>query len=166
VAQGEQRDGGTLTMTLSLIVFALASAWYVVPWLKARSPAEALIALIWLHVLRYVALQIHSAQKFGFAVSDAGKNEIAYGDVVGALIALAAIAALRYRARVAHLLVWLLVIESILDLINASVLGLRENLFASANGVTWLILTFYVPMLWVSVALMVWQLVGRRAEAP
>src|SRR5262245_55396175 len=152
-------------MTLSFVVFALVSAWYLVPWLRTRSTGEALIALIWLHVFRYVALQIHSAQRFGFAVSDGGKNEIAYGDVVGALIALAAIAALRYRARMAHLLVWVLVIESILDLINATVLGLRENLFASANGVTWLILTFYVPMLWVSVALMVWQLVGKPREA-
>jgi hypothetical protein len=153
-----------VAMTLSLIVFALASAWYVVPWLKTRSAAEALTALISLHVFRYVALQIHSAQRFGFAVSDGGKNEIAYGDVVGALIALAAIAALRYRARVAYLMVWLLVIESALDLINATVLGLRENLFASANGVTWLILTFYVPMLWVSLALMLWLLIGRRSE--
>jgi hypothetical protein len=31
-------------------------------------------------------------------------------------------------------------------------------------GVTWLILTFYVPLLWVSLGLIVWQLYARRQE--
>jgi hypothetical protein len=35
---------------------------------------------------------------------------------------------------------------------------------AAASGVTWLILTFYVPLLWVSLGLIVWQLVARRGE--
>jgi hypothetical protein len=153
-----------LAMTMSFVAFALACAWYVAPWVKTRTLAQALTALVWVHVFRYVALQIHSAQKFGFAVSDGGKNEIAYGDLFGALLALAAIVALRHRAGVARLLVWVLVIESVVDLTNAGVLGLRENLFASASGVTWLILTFYVPMLWISLALIVWQLLSRRSE--
>lgn len=153
-----------LAMTISFIVFAIASVWYVAPWLKQRPLPEALTALVWVHVFRYVALQIYSAQRFGFAVSDGGRNEIAFGDVVGMLLAVATIVALRYRARVAHVLVWILVIESVLDLGNATILGQQENLFASANGVTWLILTFYVPMLWVSLALIVWQLFTRRAE--
>src|SRR5262249_52632061 len=85
--------------TISFILFAIASAWYVVPWLKARPLADALSALVWVHVFRYIALQIHSAQKFGFAVSDFGRDGILYGDLAGALIAFAAIVALRYRAR-------------------------------------------------------------------
>jgi len=32
------------------------------------------------------------------------------------------------------------------------------------NAVTWLILTFYAPALWVSLALLVWQLVVRQSE--
>jgi len=67
---------------LSLIVFAAISIWYVVPWLNARSRAEALIALLWVHVFRYVALQAFSAQATGFPISDEGAMEIVVGDVV------------------------------------------------------------------------------------
>jgi hypothetical protein len=35
----------------------------------------------------------------------------------------------------------------------------------AASGVTWLILGFYVPLLVVSLALIIWQLYSRRGEA-
>jgi hypothetical protein len=43
---------------VSLIVYAAIAAWYVAPWLRSRSRADALIALLWVHVFRYVALQV------------------------------------------------------------------------------------------------------------
>lgn len=81
----------------SLLVWILAAAWYVGPWLRRQSRADALIALLWLHVFRYVALQTYSAQHAGFPISDSGLQEIVVGDVAGAVLALAAIAALRLR---------------------------------------------------------------------
>jgi hypothetical protein len=42
---------------ISLFVYAMIAKWYVAHWLKARSRADALIALLWVHVFRYVALQ-------------------------------------------------------------------------------------------------------------
>jgi hypothetical protein len=153
-----------LAMTLSLAVMAAAAAWYVAPWLKVADWATGLSALLWVHAFRYVALQIFSAQQFGFAVSDAGRNQIAYGDVIAALLALSAIVALRYGSRLAVPILWLFVAEAGLDLLNSTIVGMREQLFASASGVTWLILTFYVPLLWVSLALLVWQLWLRRPK--
>jgi hypothetical protein len=50
----------------------------------------------------------------------------------------------------AALLVWVFVAETVLDLANSTIAGIREELFSTASGVTWLILTFYVPLLWVS----------------
>jgi len=47
------------------------------------------------------------------------------------------------------------------DLGNALVVGLREELFERATGVSWLILTFYVPALWLTTALTAWQLMTR-----
>ncbi len=78
------------------------------------------------------------------------------------VLAVISIVALHYRARVAPLLVWVFVAETVFDLVNATIAGVREQLFATASGVTWLILTFYVPLLWVSLALIVWQLYVRR----
>jgi hypothetical protein len=71
---------------------------------------------------------------------------------------------LHYRARIASILVWVFVAETVFDLVNTTIAGVREQLFATASGVTWLILTFYVPLLWVSLGLIVWQLYARRQE--
>jgi hypothetical protein len=46
---------------ISLIVFAAIAKWYLVPWLHELSRAESLTALLWVHVFRYVALQVFSA---------------------------------------------------------------------------------------------------------
>ena len=54
---------------LSLIVFGAIARWYAVPWLKRRPRADSLIGLLWLHVFRYVALQVFSAQRDGFPMT-------------------------------------------------------------------------------------------------
>jgi hypothetical protein len=155
---------GALATTISYVVFTMIAVWYVVPWLRANGRAAALTALVWVQAFRYVALQIFSAQRFGFAVSDGTRDQIAYGDIVGMVLAVAAILALRYRARISIPLIWLLVVETVADLLNATIAGVREQVFAAAANLTWMILTFYVPLLWVSLALIVWQLYARRHE--
>ena len=37
---------------VSLFIFAAVAVWYVTPWLKTRTRADALIALLWVHVFR------------------------------------------------------------------------------------------------------------------
>jgi len=155
-------SAAALASVLSFAVFAVMAGWYVAPWLATRQRAEALVPLLWVHAFRHIALQIFSAQRFGFAVSDGARDQIAAGDVTGMVLAVISIVALHYRARVAPLLVWVFVAETVFDLVNATIAGVREQLFATASGVTWLILTFYVPLLWVSLALIVWQLYVRR----
>ena len=91
--------------------------------------------------------------------------EVVVGDGAGSVIAFATIVALRYRARLAIPLAWLLVVETIIDTFLNIRGGIHENLMGAANGVTWLILGFYVPLLMVSLALIIWQLVARRGEA-
>ena len=157
-------SAAALASLLSFVVFALFAVTNIAPWLAVRQRAEALIPLLWIHAFRHIALQIFAAQKFGFAVSDAARDQIAAGDVTGMILALIAILALHYRARIASILVWVFVAETVFDLVNATIAGVREQLFATASGVTWLILTFYVQSLWVSLGLIVWQLYARRQE--
>jgi len=120
--------------------------------------------LLWVQAFRHVALQIFSAQRFGFAVSDSTRDQIAAGDLIGMLLAIAAIVALRYRWRFAPVLVWLLVAETLVDLVYTSLLGVQEQLFTSASNLTWLIVSFYVPLLWVNLGLIVWQMYARGDE--
>ena len=54
--------------------------------------------------------------------------------------------------------------ETALDLVYTAALGVREQLYASASNLTWLIVSFYVPLLWVSLGLIVWQMYSRRDE--
>ena len=157
-------SAAALASVLSFVVFAIMAVLHVAPWLAARQRAEALIPLLWVHAFRHVALQIYSAQQFGFAVSDGARDQIAGGDVTCMVLAVISIVALHYRVHIAPVPVWVLVAVTIVDLVNATIAGVREQLFAAASGLTWLILMFYVPLLWVSLGLIVWQLYSRRQE--
>ena len=149
----------------TLIVYGTIAAWYIVPWLRRQSRADALIALLWVHVFRYVALQVFSAQHAGFPISDGGAMDIVIGDVAGAVIAFAAIALLRARMWPGIVLSWLLAAETAYDTITNISGGVREHLMGAASGVTWLVLVFFVPMVIVSLVLLLWQLFARHAEA-
>lgn len=149
---------------MSLIVLVSIARWYIAPWLNSNVRADALTALLWVHVFRYVALQVFSAQHNGFPISDGGAMEIVVGDVVGAVLAFVAITLLRRRARLAVPLSWLLVAETAYDTVTNIHGGVQEHLMGAASGVTWMILTFFVPLVVVSGVLLVWQLYSRRNE--
>jgi hypothetical protein len=103
---------------ITLFVLVMVARWYVIPWLNSRARGEALIALLWVHVFRYVALQVFSAQQTGFPISDGGAMEIVVGDVAGAAIAFVTIVLLRSRVRLAIPLAWLLVAETAYDTVS------------------------------------------------
>jgi hypothetical protein len=149
---------------VSLFVFIAIARWYVAPWLARRERADALIALLWIHVFRYVALQIFAAQREGFPISMDGALEIVIGDVAGAIIAFTAIVLLRRRALAGVMLSWLLVAETATDTFLNIRGGVEEHLMGAATGATWMILIFFVPAVVVSVGLLAWQLVSRRHE--
>jgi hypothetical protein len=149
---------------ISYWLFITAAIQLVGPWMNRQPLAVALSVPLWVHAFRYVALQIFSAQRSGFVISDTVAAEIAWGDVASACLALAALWFLRARSPAARIVVWLFVPVAVVDLLNATVMGIREEAFATAHAVTWLILTFYVPALWTSLVLLVWQVVARRSE--
>jgi len=150
---------------ITLFVLVMVARWYVIPWLNRHARADALIALLWVHVFRYVALQVFSAQQSGFPISDGGAMEIVVGDVAGAAIAFVTIALLRSRIRFAIPLAWLLVAETAYDTVSNIHGGIQEHLMGAASGVTWMVLVFFVPAVVVSIGMLAWQLVSRRHES-
>jgi len=155
-----------LAMCGSFLAGGCLAAWYVAPWLKARPWPEALTPLLAVHLLRHVALQLVSAQRFGFVISNAGRDRILYGDLVGFTLALLALVAIRANSFLWKPIVWIFIAATVVDLGSALAVGMQENLFERASGVSWLILTFYVPVLWLTIGLIVWQLAmrGRRTS--
>jgi hypothetical protein len=49
------------------------------------------VPLLWVHALRYVALQAFSAQRPGFAVPNGTRDQLASGDLIGMVLAVAAL---------------------------------------------------------------------------
>jgi hypothetical protein len=155
----------SLIATALAFVFAVAFAvWYVVPWMRQRPAAVTIAVCLWVHVLRIVALQIFSARRFGFDIPLGVAHQIAWGDVLGAVLALLGVWLLRRGSFAAIPVLWVFVVESVLDLANGAVLGIRHHATDTAHDLTWVILNFYVPVLWVTLALVVWQLATRRTE--
>jgi hypothetical protein len=152
-----------IAQTITFAVLVTAAIWYAAPWMRRHSLATALTAPLWIHAFRQIAMQIFSAREFGFDVPLSLAREIAWGDVVGALLALTCLWLLRYRSRWARVVLWIFVVETFVDLVNATIQGVRNEVFTTANGVTWVILNFYVPLLWVTLVLIVWRLSSSEA---
>src|SRR5208282_1418401 len=96
-------------------------------------------------------------------ISEVAAFEIMIGGLIGAAIAFVAIILLRRRARLGVVFSWLLVIETIIDFL----VGARERAIApraGPTGVWWLILSFFAPMILISLPLMIWQLYTRRHQ--
>jgi len=113
-------------------------------------------------------MQIFSAADVGGLVaSQEAQRTIAFGDLASAVLALGSLWALRGRTRLAVPLVWVFVIVGTVDLISSTVVGIHGQLTNTASDLSWFILAFYVPFLWVSIVVIVWQLVSRqRASEP
>lgn len=92
------------------------------------------------------------------------RNQIILGDQVGFLVAVVTLVLLATRNDLAKPLAWVLVAATAIDLGNALIGGIGANLLGRTLDLSWLILTFYVPVLWGSIALIAWLLVTRGRE--
>jgi hypothetical protein len=153
-----------IAQLISLCIFALGAIWYARPLLRSMTRADALTALLWIHVFRYTAIFAISAQHEGLQISNTTLYEIVTGDLVGALIALLAIALLRARRGLGVILAWLVVVETLADFAFQAHRRLLEPLLQEPTGVLALVLTFLVPLVIVSLPLLAWQLTVRRNE--
>jgi len=153
-----------IATALAYIFAAMFAVWHVVPWMRQRPGAVAISACLWVHALRIVALQIYSARRFGFEIPLVAAQRIAWGDVLGAGLAVLGIWLLRRRSAIAVPVLWLFVIETVLDLAYGAILGIRHHATDTAHDLTWVILNFYVPALWTSLVLAAWVRITRRGE--
>jgi hypothetical protein len=158
-------DAQLYGMLASLVVFALIARWYLVPRLQMMPAFSSIRALLWIHVPRYITLIQFSAQREGYPISNVASLEAVIGDVLGAFLALVAIAVLRRFPRPGYYLTWVVVLETVADMIVGIVRKAHEPLWGMAGGVTWLILDVYIPIILVSLPLLVWRLIKLRRIA-
>jgi hypothetical protein len=147
-----------LQFLMSLLVCGLIARWYVAPRLATLPRGAALTPLLLLHATRYLGLVFLVPAVVGAPLPREFAVPAAYGDLLAALLALLAIAALRARSAIAVGLVWLFNVVGSLDLLYALYQGNRLEV---ALGAAYYIPTVGVPALLVTHAMIFSMLVRR-----
>jgi hypothetical protein len=138
-----------LNMVLSLGSFSLMGRWYVMPWLRSVPRVEALTPLLLLHSLRHIGMTFLLPGVTATALDVRFANPAAFGDLLAALLAFAALLALRLRWRLAIPLVRIFNIVGSVDLLNALWQGF-QHVSAGNLGATYFIPAVVVPALLVT----------------
>jgi len=146
----------------SLLVYVLIARWYVAPRLATMPLSAALQPLLLHHATRVLGMTLLVSAVVGPGVPRAFANQVAYGDLIAAVLALVSIAALRARASYAIPFVWIFNIEGFVDLLNALTQGIRLNVASAPLGAAWYIPTYAVPALVVTHIMMFSMLLKRK----
>lgn len=148
-----------LSVTLNIIAFGRVMWLYAWPRLRSIGREDALHVLVLPHMFRFIGLGFLMPGLVSPELSPAFANPAAYGDLIAALLALAASWSLSARTTWAIALVWLLNIEGALDLLYAFYNGIiRIGLPPGVLGAAVVIPTLIVPPLLVTHWMMFWLL--------
>lgn len=139
----------TLNLLLSTLVFWIAARIYVMPRLPELTPATILLPILLLHSFRHLGLMFLTPGGTYAGMPPQFAYPAAYGDLLAALLALAAIAALLRGTRGSRLLVWIFNVWGTVDLATAIALGTMYNA-ATYMGPAYWIPAFWVPALLVT----------------
>ncbi len=149
-------------VALNALVFVLIALWYVAPRLARLPRARALAPLLFLSAFRSEGTVFLISGVVGSRLTEQFATPAAYGDLLAAVLAVAALLLLRARWRGALVFVWLFNIEGTFDLLNAIFQGVRANVPVQPLGPGWFILTLYVPALLVAHLVIFWVLLRRE----
>ena len=144
------------SIALSFIAWGVVTASCFWPELRRRPRAEALRPLLRLHAFRFVGLAFLVPGVVSPELPAAWARGAAYGDLVAALLALLALAALESRLGLA--LVWVFNLWGAADLLHAFYQGNAVGLDPGHLGAGYFIITVLVPLLLITHALVFWLL--------
>jgi hypothetical protein len=134
-----------VSIAFSLVAWGIVAARYVWPELRRRGRAEALQPLLILHSFRFIGLAFLVPGVVSPDLPPAFAHSAAYGDIVAAILALAALLTLPHGAGVAF--AWICNLWGSVDLLNAFYQANDAGLLAGQLGAAYFIPTFVVPLL-------------------
>ncbi|MGB2832207.1 MAG: hypothetical protein WBC07_04600 [Methylotenera sp.] len=137
-------------LSMSLLSFGLVAKWYLMPKLSVMPRKEALILLLLPHTIRHMGLTFLLVGVTSQVLDARFAHPAALGDLLAAVLAFAAIFALRLEWKMAIPLVWVFNIVGVLDLLDALIRGLLYVVPSGLLGATYFIPTLIVPTLLVS----------------
>lgn len=136
-----------IQFTFSVILFGLIAKWYVAPLLRRLPVATGLVPLFLVHALRYLPSTAFAPGQVDPHLPMDAMAEIAYGDLISALLALVAALFLRYRLPGALAVAWAVNIIASIDWLNAGYLASSRHFADYALGGNWYIINYYVPLI-------------------
>jgi hypothetical protein len=139
----------TVNLLFSTLVFWVAARIYVLPKLPELRPQVVLLPILLLHSLRQLGLMFLAPGVTNAGMPPEFAYPAAFGDLLAALLALAAIPAVARNAGGARLLVWLFNVEGTVDLLAAIT---TTTIYGAAPymGAAYWIPAFWVPALLVT----------------
>ncbi len=139
----------TINLLFSTLVFWIVAKIYIVPNLVNLKPQTVLLPILVLHSFRHLGLMFLAPGATYPGIPPQFAYPAALGDLLAALLAVAAIPAVAKDLRVGRLLVWIFNVEGTLDLITAIVLATIFGAAAYMGPAYW-IPAFWVPALLVT----------------
>ena len=139
----------TVNLLFSTLVFWVAARIYVMPKLPELGPRAVLLPILLLHSFRHLGLMFLTPCATYPGIPPQFAYPAAFGDLVAALLALAAIPAVARGARIARLQVWAFNVWGTADLVDAIALATIYEAAPSMGPAYW-IPAFWVPALLVT----------------
>ena len=139
----------TVNLAFSTFVFWLAARLYLLPRLGELNPQSVLLPILLLHAFRHLGLMFLAPGAIYAGMPPQFAYPAALGDLLAALLVLAAMFALLKGAAGSRLLLWTFNVEGSVDLIAAIALA---TIFGAPDymGAAYWIPAFWVPALLVT----------------
>lgn len=131
---------------LAFVTWGLLAYWYLAPRLRGLPLASALQPLLAVQTLRYVGLSFLSPAVVKPTLAQTFAVPAALGTTLAAVLALAAIAALRARSSVGIPLTWLVTVVGLVDFVNAFAQARTAGVVADLGA------AYYIPIVVVPAA--------------
>jgi len=134
-----------ISYAVAFLVFGLIAKWYVWPALDGRDPKTALTPLLLYACLRVNGLMFLMPGLVAPELPAGFEVPTAYGDLTAVILALLALASLRYDAAFAVPMLWLFNIVGLLDLIYANIATFKEHVDPVQLGTSYYLALINVP---------------------
>ena len=138
-----------ISMIFSLVAWSLIMYWYIHPVLKQYTVKQAIEPFLLLHSFRYIGLMFLIPGVTAETLDSRFSHPAAYGDLLAAILAFIAIAAIRLNAGWALASIWVFNILGAADLLNAVARGLLFIPDGALGAAYWIPATI-VPLLLVT----------------
>jgi hypothetical protein len=154
------------SIAFAIVAWGTLVVQFAWPALRDKSRADALRPVLVLHAFRFVGLSFLVPGVVSPDLPHAFAIDAAFGDIVAAVLALAALATLRRPSGL--ILAWIFNLWGLADLFNAFYQARTSGLDPGQLGATYFIPTFAVPLLLVTHALafrILWRREARTGQS-